>query len=85
MPYYKELQNDSRASARTIKRLLVLRKQLSREIPTRTLKKTLLIATWNIREFDSTSYGERMPEAFYYIAEIIARFDIVAVQESERI
>lgn len=42
---------------------------------------TLLLATWNIREFDSTKYGQRLPESFYYIAEIISRFDLVAVQE----
>lgn len=41
----------------------------------------LIMATWNIREFDSTKYGKRLPESFYYIAEIISRFDIVAVQE----
>ena len=42
---------------------------------------TLRLATWNIREFDSSKYGERMPESRRYIAEIIAQFDLVAVQE----
>jgi len=41
----------------------------------------LLLATWNIREFDSPSYGERSDEALLYLAEIISRFDLVAVQE----
>ena len=40
-----------------------------------------MLATWNIREFDSPKYGERVPESYYYIAEIIERFDLVAVQE----
>ncbi|MEO6683986.1 MAG: endonuclease/exonuclease/phosphatase family protein, partial [Ginsengibacter sp.] len=40
-----------------------------------------LIATWNIREFGTSKYGGRRSESYYYIAEIIARFDIVAVQE----
>jgi endonuclease/exonuclease/phosphatase family metal-dependent hydrolase len=42
---------------------------------------TLLLATWNIREFGGTKSGGRDIEALYYIAEIISRFDIVAVQE----
>ena len=42
------------------------------------------IATWNIREFDSPSYGYRSQEAKAYIAEIISHFDLVAVQEIRR-
>ncbi|MCY6380350.1 endonuclease/exonuclease/phosphatase family protein [Hoeflea prorocentri] len=42
---------------------------------------TTLIATWNIREFDSKAYGERSLECLYYIAEICSKFDIIAVQE----
>lgn len=42
---------------------------------------TLLLATWNIREFDSPKFGKRMDEAIYYISEIIDRFDLIAVQE----
>jgi hypothetical protein len=41
----------------------------------------LRLATWNIREFDSEKFGERMEEAYYYIAEIISNFDLVAIQE----
>ena len=50
-------------------------------IPERNLSDTLLLATWNIREFDSTKYGARGREPLFYIAEIIDRFDLVAVQE----
>ncbi len=42
---------------------------------------TLLLATWNIREFDSGKYGYRDDEAYYYIAEILSRFDLIAIQE----
>lgn len=66
---------------RTIEKLLTLRGALDGAIPQRTLEETLLLATWNIREFDSGKYGLRTLESFYYIAEIIARFDLVAVQE----
>lgn len=41
----------------------------------------LRLATWNIREFDSKKYGKRLEESLYYIAEIIAQFDLVAIQE----
>lgn len=44
----------------------------------------LLLATWNIREFDSDSYGERSDEAMLCLAEIVSRFDLVAVQEVRR-
>jgi hypothetical protein len=52
-----------------------------RPIPERDLRGNLLIATWNIREFDSGKGGRRLDEAIYYMAEIIDRFDLVAVQE----
>jgi len=42
------------------------------------------IATWNIREFDSPSYGYRSQEAKAYIAEIISYFDLIALQEIRR-
>jgi len=68
---------------RTAERLLVLRKQLELEIPTKTANETLLLATWNLRDFDSNKFGHgpRQEESFYYIAEIIAAFDLVALQE----
>lgn len=81
MPSYKNLSPDSASGERTLNRLLALRRQLDAEIPQKTAEQTLLLATWNIREFDSTAFGERGAEAFYYIAEIIARFDLVALQE----
>jgi endonuclease/exonuclease/phosphatase family metal-dependent hydrolase len=49
--------------------------------PPRRDQSHLLLATWNIREFDSPSYGLRSPEAFFYLAEILSRFDLIAVQE----
>jgi len=42
------------------------------------------IATWNLREFDASSYGYRRMEAKAYIAEIISCFDLVALQEIRR-
>ncbi|MEL7673458.1 MAG: endonuclease/exonuclease/phosphatase family protein [Chloroflexota bacterium] len=84
MPSYRDLQAETVEGRRVLERLLVLREQLSRDIPARTFEQTLLLATWNIREFDAPAYGERLEEAYYYIAEIIARFDLVAIQEVRR-
>jgi hypothetical protein len=42
------------------------------------------IATWNLREFDSASYGYRSLEAKAYIAEILSHFDLIALQEIRR-
>lgn len=84
MPFYQNINPKDPHSPRMLERLLALRKQLDDEIPNRSLTKSLLLATWNIREFDSPAYGERLDESFYYIAEIIARFDLVAVQEVRR-
>ncbi|MCB0555484.1 MAG: endonuclease/exonuclease/phosphatase family protein [Phaeodactylibacter sp.] len=81
MPFYKAIDTQTPAGKRTAERLLALRQQLDAEIPLKTIDETLLLGTWNIREFDSPAYGDRIPEAFYYIAEIIARFDLVAIQE----
>jgi exonuclease III len=82
MPSYKRLNADTLAGKRTIERLMALRKDLDERIPARrTLESGLLLATWNIREFDSSKYGARTEESYYYIAEIVARFDLVAIQE----
>lgn len=81
MPFYYKIDSRKPEGRRTAERLLLLRHHLAAQIPRRTLNDTLLLATWNIREFDSPAYGERVPEAFYYIAEILSRFDLVAVQE----
>ncbi|WP_210246356.1 MULTISPECIES: endonuclease/exonuclease/phosphatase family protein [unclassified Mesorhizobium] len=52
-------------------------------MPNRTASSTLLLGTWNIRNFDDNrfGYGPRLEESFYYLAEMIAAFDIIAVQE----
>ena len=49
--------------------------------PDRTVDSGLIIATWNIREFGKSKYGYRSDEPYYYIAEILSRFDLVALQE----
>ena len=63
---------------RTIRNLLELKSGLE-EIPARKTEENLLVASWNIKEFGHTT--QRLPEAYFYIAEIISNFDLVAVQE----
>ena len=80
MPYYKPLKeiDDKVLQKRIIDKILLLRKNLDEQIPQKSVSETLLLATWNIREF---GMGNRIPESFHYIAEIISRFDLVAIQE----
>ena len=91
MPDYSQLKYQEseknvikKEKRRTIENLKKLRGHLQKNIPVSKLDYNLLLATWNIREFDSTTFGERLNESFYYIAEIIAAFDIVAIQEVNR-
>ena len=79
MPSYLKIKRIKDASERTriVEKLLLLRAQLDRDIPPKTALDTLLLATWNIRKFGDN----RLDESLHYIAEIISRFDLVAVQE----
>lgn len=85
MPFYKSLKDRKRYTQDEANfitdRLLALRKGLANHIPARSHSKTVLIGTWNIREFDNNKYGRRLPESYHYIAEVIAAFDICAIQE----
>ena len=73
------------AAKRCASRLLAMRKSLA-PIRKRKSDSSLLLATWNIRDFDSNKFGfgRRLPETFYYLAEIMSSFDLIAVQEVNR-
>ena len=84
MPYYYSIKNMSKdMKARTLNGLKRLRAQLDKEMPVKTRSSTLVLGTWNIRNFDDNRFmsGYRTLEDLYYIAEIISRFDVIAVQE----
>jgi endonuclease/exonuclease/phosphatase family metal-dependent hydrolase len=89
MPFYYNLHKHDKTfteeqAQRTAEGLLRLKKAFEDTdggVPERRRSSRLLLATWNIREFESGKYGPRQREALYYIAEIIDHFDIVAVQE----
>lgn len=62
---------------RIIGNLLQLRQGLQNKIPRKTARDHLLLATWNIRKLNE----HRTTESLYYIAEVLAKFDLIAVQE----
>jgi endonuclease/exonuclease/phosphatase family metal-dependent hydrolase len=83
VPNYFYLRDEPN-SERIIAGLERLRAQLDHDVPARSLDQTLRLATWNIREFDSPAYGARSEDAFFFIAEIVSRFDLIAIQEVRR-
>ena len=64
-------------------KLIALKNALRKKIPSKTREDNLLLATFNIREFDSNNkkFGPRTAESLYYLAEVISAFDIIALQE----
>ncbi|WP_207538264.1 endonuclease/exonuclease/phosphatase family protein [Sabulicella rubraurantiaca] len=78
----RDLAKEDGAAERCASRLLAIRERLA-SIRARKSDGSLLLATWNIRDFDSNKFGwgPRLPETFYYLAEMIACFDLVAIQE----
>lgn len=87
MPMYNRLRyklSDTASQLRCIRGLKRLRADLDTHVPRRDTDDTLMLATWNIRDFDANQRwgnGPRLPETLFYIAEILSRFDFVAVQE----
>jgi len=91
MPYYEPLKyfkqspstniiwdvNYRRQRDRIIDNLLKLRDGLKKEIPRKTARDRLLLATCNIRKLNE----HRTTESLYYLAEVLAKFDLIAVQE----
>jgi exonuclease III len=77
-------------SAATLEDLKVLSDDLDLKIPPKVLDKNLLIATWNIRGFGDITEKERSaardsPKRDFHsllcIAEVVRRFDVIAIQE----
>ncbi|MHC4471925.1 MAG: endonuclease/exonuclease/phosphatase family protein [Planctomycetota bacterium] len=64
---------------RTLANLLSLRSALDKEVAQKIADRNLLVASWNIKEFGHTT--QRLPESYFYMAEIMSRFDLVVVQE----
>lgn len=82
--YHLRFKIKKRDRNRVIDNLMALREQLDQDVPDKDVNNNLLLATWNIRDFGKRNrrgYGRRLPETHFYIAEVLSRFDFVAVQE----
>ena len=70
---------------RTARNLIELRQFMDgndeNKIPPKTVFERLLVASWNIQ---SLGGSKRTEESYWYIAEILSRFDLVAIQEVKR-
>jgi endonuclease/exonuclease/phosphatase family metal-dependent hydrolase len=76
---FPELRQQTATKIRIIRKLLELKNGLERDVAVRRADENLIIASWNIKEFGHTT--QRQPEAFFYMAEILSRFDLIAIQE----
>jgi hypothetical protein len=74
---FPEMTDEARV--RIINGLIDLKPALQTEIAPRRTEGNLLIASWNLKEFGHTK--QRLPDAYFFIAEILAGFDLIAVQE----
>ncbi len=70
--------------------LVALRADLDARIPSKQMDRNVLVATWNLRQFggltekwasESGDTPQRDLQSLLAIAEIIAHFDVIAVQE----
>lgn len=77
---------NSKRKVRTIDGLLRLRKALYTEVTRKRDQGSILLASWNLRDFDSNKLGSgpRLEESYLYMAEIISAFDLIALQEVNR-
>jgi len=88
MPLFYKLDGLGKDTARVAGRLEALRQGLQthpdgpqRSVPNKNATDTLLLATWNLKEFEGGKNDNRTAESYWYIAEIISHFDLVAIQE----
>ena len=87
--YHGFFKNNPETTRRTIDRLRELKLWMARPeanggggVPPKDTDATLLLATWNIRDFGKNKgYGDRTLEPLHYMAQIISGFDLVALQE----
>lgn len=95
LPDWRNAASEDAGESRAIGALQVeletLRSELDRQVPAkRAVGRNLLVATWNIRAFGGLteswrSRDEDSPKRNWrgltYIAEIVSRFDVIALQE----
>ena len=64
--------------ARTAANLQDLRSGLEGVLPPRDLDRTLRVASWNVKQLGGRA---RLPESYWYIAEVLSHFDVVFLRE----
>ena len=53
----------------------------AQSVPEKNVSDTLLLATWNLQAFEGGDADNRTEESYWYIAEIVSHFDLIAIQE----
>ena len=88
MPLFYNLDDLGEDMARVAGRLATIRQMMrnhpdgpARRVPNRNATDTLLLATWNLKEFGGGEGDKRTDESYWYIAEIVSHFDLIAIQE----
>ena len=88
MPLFYDLDGFGADTPRVSQRLIDLRSALqhhvedeNQSVPAKNVSDTLLLATWNLQAFDGGKPDSRTDESYWYIAEIVSHFDLVAIQE----
>ena len=88
MPLFYNLDGLGADASRVADRLAALRRAMQnhptipdQSVPDKNTSNSLLLATWNIKEFDGGLADIRTDESYWYIAEIISHFDLIAIQE----
>jgi endonuclease/exonuclease/phosphatase family metal-dependent hydrolase len=88
MPLFYKLDEFGDDTAKVASRLQALRITLrnhpdgpDRSVPNKNATDTLLLATWNLKEFAGGENDKRTDESYWYIAEIVSHFDLIAIQE----
>ena len=88
MPLFYKLNRYGEDANRVAGRLKALRHAIQnhpdgaeRSVPSKNATDTLLLATWNLKEFEGGRNDKRIDESYWYIAEIVSHFDLIAIQE----
>ena len=88
MPLFYDLDGFGEDTTRIAARLAAIREAMqhhpqmpNQSVPNKNATDTLLLATWNLQAFDGGDADGRTDESYWYIAEIVSHFDLIAIQE----
>lgn len=88
MPLFYDLDGLGPEKTRIAERLQAIRGVLAnhpggikQSVPAKNATASLLLATWNLKEFNGGAGDKRTAESYWYIAETVSHFDLIAIQE----